>query len=148
MRGRELHRTPGVTIGVPDIGKTDIVGDPMPRHDAVEAFIPVKPTVFLMLMVLAEGEAHGYGIKKEAERRSEGRSRLEPGTLYRLIHKLWEDGLIEESARRPTAGEDERRRYYRLTELGRRVVQAEAHRLAELVDWAKASHVVEESGAA
>lgn len=99
-----------------------------------ESFLPLKPLVFLTLLVLRGQDAHGYAIKKEVANRSEGAINLEPGTLYRLLARLLDQGLIEESNRRPAAeADDERRRYYRLTDLGREVVAAEAARLGRLV---------------
>jgi DNA-binding PadR family transcriptional regulator len=90
--------------------------------------------VFLTLLVLRSEDSHGYAIKKEVARRSEGAIDLEPGTLYRLLARLLDQGLIEDSDRRPAAeSDDERRRYYRLTHLGRAVVTAEASRLGRLV---------------
>jgi DNA-binding PadR family transcriptional regulator len=105
--------------------------------------LPLKPTVFTILLSLSEGDAHGYGIKKEVEERSEGRVLLEPGTLYRVIGKLLDDGLIAETDERPDPGlDDERRRYYRLTPLGRRVLVAEAERLAVLIDGARQARLI------
>lgn len=112
------------------------------RPDAME-FLPLKPTVFTILMVLADGPAHGYGIKKDVEHRSERRIRLEPGTLYRLMGKLLDDGLIEEvPSPGRAADEDERRRYYKLQPLGRKVLIAETERLAALIDAARAKRLI------
>ena len=109
-----------------------------------ELLLPLKPTVFSMLMVLSETDAHGYGIKKAVERRSEGKIILEPGTLYRVIGKLLADGLIAETDHRPDPDlDDERRRYYRLLPLGRRALVAEAQRLAVLIDSARANRLIE-----
>ncbi len=82
----------------------------------------ILPAVFLTLLVLSEGEAHGYQMRKEVERRSGRTLRLDAGTYYRLLRRLIEDALIQESKRRREGVEDARRRYYRLTALGRRVV--------------------------
>jgi DNA-binding PadR family transcriptional regulator len=104
-----------------------------PRHP--EAFLPLKPATFLVLLVLSRQELHGYGIKKEVSRRSSGRIDLEPGTLYRLMARLVDQGLIEEADRRPLPhDQDERRRYYRITDLGREVARHEADRVVELAD--------------
>jgi DNA-binding PadR family transcriptional regulator len=87
---------------------------------------------------LAEGERHGYAIKREIAERTGGRLELGPGSLYGAIKKLTADGLIEESEHRPEAHlDDERRRYYRLTSEGRAVVKAEAARLRSLVELAE-----------
>jgi DNA-binding PadR family transcriptional regulator len=99
-------------------------------------FIPLTPAVFNILLALADGEKHGYGIMQEVTTLS--RLRLGPGTLYGSIKRLIEEGLIEESDERPDpAHDDERRRYYRLTEFGQRVAAAEATRLEDLVQRAR-----------
>ena len=116
------------------------------RQRNPEEFVPLKPSVFTILMVLSDADAHGYGIKKDVERRSEGRIRLEPGTLYRVIGKLLDDGMIDEVHRKLQSDEDERRRYYRLTQLGRQVLVAEAERLAVLIDSARAKRLIKQAG--
>lgn len=93
--------------------------------------LPLKPEDFHVLLVLAEGARHGYGIMKQVERESGGEVRLEVGSLYRMIARMLEAGLIED-AREEGEGE-ERRRYYRITRLGRKVMEAEARRLEGLV---------------
>jgi len=90
--------------------------------------LPLKPADFHILLALANGPRHGYEIMKETEAESGGRVQLEVGTLYRILARLLEDGLLEE------AGEDGRRRNYSLTREGRRALRAEAERLAGLVD--------------
>jgi DNA-binding PadR family transcriptional regulator len=100
----------------------------------------MPPAMFHILTVLAGGEQHGYAISRAVQERTDGRVRLGPGTLYRSIHRMLEEGLIEELADRPDPEEDdERRRYYRITALGRRAARAEARRLSALVDLARAS---------
>ena len=100
-----------------------------------DAHLPLKPATFLVLVVLTVGELHGYGIKKEVAQRSAGRIDMEPGMLYRLMARLVAQGLIEEAERRPAPDrDDERRRYYRITQLGRAVVKAEAARMVRLAD--------------
>lgn len=112
----------------------------------IRTLLPLKPAVFAILMVLLDGEGHGYEIMKEVERRSEGDLRLQPGTLYRILARLLEDGLIEETEERPDPeSDDERRRYYRLSELGRAAAAAEAERLARLVDQARAEALIRSS---
>jgi len=109
----------------------------------VESFLPLTPAVFHILMSLADGEAHGYAIMQEATRRSAGVVRLGPGTLYGAISRLLEDGVIEESEQRPDPEmDDTRRRYYRLTNFGGRVLAAETERLADLVKAARSTKVV------
>ena len=95
--------------------------------------LPLKPLHFLMLLALADGDRHAYGIKKDLAARQAHRD-IGPGTLYRTIEQLIDAGLIEETDRRPVPElDDERRRYYRLTAFGRKVAIAEADRLAELL---------------
>ena len=99
--------------------------------------------MFHVLIALADGEKHGYAIIKEVHRRTAGRLRLGAGTLYALIHRFLESGVVEESPERPDpALDDERRRYYRLTEFGRAVAAAEAARLEELIRMARDKRLV------
>jgi DNA-binding PadR family transcriptional regulator len=100
--------------------------------------LPLTPAVLNILLALADRERHGYGIMREVEGRSGGEVRLGPGTLYGSIKRMIADGLIEESDERPDPEmDDQRRRYYRITDFGRRVAGAEAERLASLVDTAR-----------
>jgi DNA-binding PadR family transcriptional regulator len=108
-----------------------------------ESFLPLTPAAFHILLALADSEKHGYGIKQEVEAMSDGQIKLGPGTLYGTIKRMLADGWIEESDERPDPElDDERRRYYRLTDLGGKVVRAEAQRLARLVDTARAKRLV------
>jgi DNA-binding PadR family transcriptional regulator len=112
---------------------------------APEDLIPLTPRVFHILLALVDEEQHGYRIMKEVETRSEGKVRIGPGTLYEAIQRLVKNRLIEESYERPDAEmDDQRRRYYRLTDLGRRVLQAESVRLAALVGFARTKNLVKE----
>jgi DNA-binding PadR family transcriptional regulator len=96
-----------------------------------EAFLPLTPVAFEILLALADGEQHGYSIMREVERRSAGAVLLHPGTLYRALARLLEQGLIQELDERPEPDrDDERRRYYQLTPSGIAVARAEAERLA------------------
>jgi len=105
----------------------------MSKIDA-QRFIPLKTSWFHIMLSLASGEQHGYGIMQEVLNRTTGKLRLWPATLYGSIKRLIEADLIEESDERPAAElDDARRRYYRLTALGRRVLDAECERLQELV---------------
>lgn len=114
-----------------------------PRKPEAETFIPLSPVVFEILLALSDEERHGYGIMQDVAVRSGGATRLRPGTLYRAVARLVEDGLLEESDERPAPDQDdERRRYYRLTALGQRVTAAEARRLANLVRSARAKKVL------
>jgi DNA-binding PadR family transcriptional regulator len=100
----------------------------------------LKPDAFFVLLVLLQGERHGYAIMQEALAQSESRVDLRAGVLYRLLARLLREGLIAESGRRPAAdADDERRRYYRITALGRRVMAAEAERMASLAAAARAA---------
>jgi DNA-binding PadR family transcriptional regulator len=99
-----------------------------------ETFIPLKSHWFHIMLSLAVGEQHGYGIMQDVLNRTTGKVRLWPATLYGSIKRLIAAGLIEESEERPAPEfDDARRRYYRLTALGRRVLDAECERLQELV---------------
>jgi DNA-binding PadR family transcriptional regulator len=105
-----------------------------PRDDRGGSRLPLSPSVFHILLALATGEMHGYAIMHEVSILSDGQVSMGPGTLYGSIKKMLTEGLIEESARRPDPKlDDERRRYYRITEEGRRLLGAEAERLARLV---------------
>jgi DNA-binding PadR family transcriptional regulator len=107
-----------------------------------EDLLPLKPLHFLMLLTLADGDRHAYGIKKELAARQAHRD-LGPGTLYRTIDQLIASGLIQETDRRPAPElDDERRRYYRLTPFGRRVAVAEADRLSDLLKAARIRRLV------
>jgi DNA-binding PadR family transcriptional regulator len=99
-----------------------------------QRFIPLKPQWFHVMLSLAGGEQHGYGIMQDVLNRTMGKVRLWPATLYGSIKRLIEADLIEESNERPAPElDDARRRYYRLTPLGQRVLDAECERLQELV---------------
>ena len=102
--------------------------------------LPLTPVVLNVLLALADGERHGYGIMLEVRERTGGRVRLGPGTLYGAIKRLKEGGVIEESGQRPDPGaeaDDQRRRYYRLTGFGGEVLAAEVERLDGLVRAAR-----------
>ncbi len=102
--------------------------------------LPLPLPVLHMLLPLSEGERHGYALKREILRRTSGQLNLGAGALYAPITRMLEQGLIEESEERPDPHlDDERRRYYRITSLGRRVAHAEAVRLQELVRLAGTS---------
>ncbi|MDQ3746390.1 MAG: PadR family transcriptional regulator [Acidobacteriota bacterium] len=108
-----------------------------------EELLPLTPAVFHILLALADGERHGYGVIKEVDARTEGKVRLGPGTLYGSIKRMLAEGMIEESGERPDPElDDERRRYYRLTKFGRRVAVAEAERLSRLVASARAKRLL------
>ena len=116
------------------------------RAASVDAFLPLTPPMLHTLVALADGERHGYAILKEISRRTDGTVRLSAGTLYALVRRATADGLIVESDERPDpALDDERRRYYRLTPLGRRVAAAEIARLESIVEMARAKKLVPRS---
>ncbi|MEZ4865583.1 MAG: PadR family transcriptional regulator [Caldilineaceae bacterium] len=105
--------------------------------------LPLSPAVFHILLALADEERHGYGIMQEVERRTHGQVQLGPGTLYGAIKRLLANGLIAEVDERPDPElDDERRRYYRLTDFGVGVLSAEAARLDELVRQARAKQLL------
>jgi DNA-binding PadR family transcriptional regulator len=105
--------------------------------------LPLRSVEFLVLLMLGRGDRHGYGIMQDVSAHTKQRIQLEAGSLYRTIRRLQDARLLEESARRPAADlDDERRRYYRLTPLGRRVVAAEASRLRGLVRLAEAARLL------
>lgn len=108
----------------------------------VETFLPLTPVAFEILLALADGEQHGYRIMQDVNARSGGAVTLHAGTLYRALARLLEQSLIEEIAERPSA-DDERRRYYRLTERGIAVARAEAERLAGQLAAARARRLLE-----
>jgi DNA-binding PadR family transcriptional regulator len=108
-----------------------------------DAQLPLKPVAFQVLLSLAGGERHGYGIVQDIADRTAARIRLEPGNLYRVLKAMLDDGLIEESERRPAPDQDdERRRYYRITRFGRQVAMAEAARLEQVVADARALQLI------
>jgi DNA-binding PadR family transcriptional regulator len=122
----------------------------MPRRrregDEPEDFLPLPGDTFDVLVSLADDDRHGYAILQDIAQRTDGRIRLSPSTLYAVIKRLLESGLIEELSERPDPDhDDERRRYYRLTRLGRRVAVAEAARLTRLLADARMTGLVPRS---
>lgn len=105
---------------------------------------PLSTAAFHIMLAIADGERHGYGIGKEIEAQTAGAVRLGPATLYRTIKQLVTDGFITEISRdrEQESDDDERRRYYRLTPRGRAMAEAEARRLAELVVVARARRLL------
>ena len=114
---------------------------------AANEFVPLAPAAFHILVALAEGSRHGYAIMKDVAGATGGEVRLNPGTLYTTIKRLLEDGLIRETAAPAgTGSSDERRRYYSITQLGRRGARAELMRLRGLIDHAAAKLCDERAG--
>lgn len=112
---------------------------PRPTDDPTpESLLPLPSAAFHILVALADTDRHGYAVMQEVARRTGGRIRLNPGTLYTTIKRLLDQGLIDELDERPGAkDDDERRRYYRLTWFGRRVAEAEMARLNAMVTLAQ-----------
>lgn len=111
-----------------------------------EAFGPLTPSMFHVLLALAGDDLHGYAILKEVELRTGGKVRLSTGTLYGIIKRLVNDGLIVELRSRPAESEDdERRRYYRLTPQGRQVATAEAERMDEILSVARSRNLLKKT---
>jgi len=114
--------------------------DPVPG-----GFLPLPAATFHILMALADGDRHGYAIIQDVAVRTGGDLKLSAGTLYRSIQRMLEQGLITEPRDRPSAElDDERRRYYRITDLGTAVAKAETARLSKLVRLARMSGFVPE----
>jgi len=108
----------------------------------VDRALPLPPAMFQILIALGDGERHGYAVMQDVATRTAGKVRMSPGTLYGSIRKMLDDGLIEELAERPFEGDDERRRYYRVTRFGRAVAAAEADRYATLIHQARSTGLV------
>jgi DNA-binding PadR family transcriptional regulator len=107
------------------------------------SLLPLTPLAFQVLLALADSDRHGYGIIREVDTRTDGLIKLRSGTLYTLLQRLLAEALIVESDERPVAEEDdERRRYYALTEFGRAVLTAEARRLESAIGEARRKHVI------
>ena len=113
------------------------------RTTTSEVLPPLTPIVFEILLSLVDGACHGYAVMRQVEARTGGRVRLLPGTLYRAVHRLIEEGFIEEAEQPPDARSDDQRRiYYRLTGSGLRAAEAEAERLAATVNFARAKNLI------
>ncbi len=107
-----------------------------------QEFLPLTPAVFNILLTLTDGEKHGYGIMIEVEANTNGQVLMGPGTLYGSIKRMLQADLIEESDERADPDmDDQRRRYYKLTSLGRRTLRMEAERLAAQVKIARAKNI-------
>jgi DNA-binding PadR family transcriptional regulator len=112
-----------------------------------ESFLPLHKDTFQILVSLADRERHGYSVMQDVAERTDGALRLSPSSLYSSIKRLLEQGLIQELSERPDPKhDDERRRYYALTALGRRVAMAEARRLERLLSDARASGLLPKRG--
>jgi DNA-binding PadR family transcriptional regulator len=102
----------------------------------LDPFLPLSPAVLHILLALASEDRHGYGIMREVARQSDGRYKLGPGTLYDNLQKLLEQGIVEESLPR-SAAQESRRRSYRLSRFGRRLLSTEITRLEGVVREAR-----------
>lgn len=107
-------------------------------------FLPLTPAQFYILLALAERDLHGYGIMQDVKTRTKKAVSLAPGTLYTALDRMIERGWIEEVAA-PNVGDDERRKVYHLTDFGRRMAEAEARRLADTVQDARALGLLKET---
>ncbi|HSR53972.1 MAG TPA: helix-turn-helix transcriptional regulator [Acidobacteriota bacterium] len=116
----------------------------MPETQDFDEMLPLTPATLHILLSLAEGPCHGYAVKQDVEERTGGRIKLGPGTLYEGIHRLERQQWIEECG---APGEDEhsQRRYYRLSPLGRRVMEAELRRLDEILSFARSRNLAPDS---
>lgn len=115
-----------------------------PRDQSdIDALLPLPTAVFHILVALADRDRHGYSIMQDVAQRTDGKVRLSAGTLYSAIRRMLEQGLIEELRTSPDpASDDERRRYYRLTDLGRAAAAAEARRVSDLLSQARATGLI------
>ena len=119
------------------------------RLRSVERLLPLKPKVLHILLAIADGPRHGYSIMQEVGERTDGKVRLWPAALYGLLRELEKTDFIVESDNRPAAGhDDERRRYFTLTPLGKRVLEAEVRRLEAIVDHARSSRALRKAARA
>jgi DNA-binding PadR family transcriptional regulator len=114
-------------------------------HADVQAMLPLPSVTFHVLIAVSSGPCHGYAIIQDVASRTTGALRLGAGTLYRSMARMVEQGLIAETSKRPAQGDDERRRYYRITPFGTAVARAEMRRLSNLVQLARASGLTPES---
>ena len=115
----------------------------MPRPIRPDELLPLTPPVFHLLVALSEGERHGYALMRQVAADTDGALQLGPGTLYGCLQRMLEAGLIAESGRRADPLlDDERRRYYGISDFGMRVVTAEAKRLAAAVTVARARRLL------
>ncbi len=116
-------------------------------NESVQAALPLRPADYFILFVLLDGERHGYWMAKEIERISEGQVRLEAGNLYRSLRRMMKSGWVAKSDRRPAPdSDDERRRYYSITELGTMIVRAEVERMRAVVATAEAHSAARSDG--
>lgn len=118
-----------------------------PSSPDVERYLPLTPTAFEILLSVAEGDLHGYAVMLAIEERTGGRLSLNPGTLYRALDRLVDQGLLERVEGEQGGSGAERRKFFRLSQLGARVAAAEAARLADQVNAARARALLAKPGA-
>jgi DNA-binding PadR family transcriptional regulator len=116
------------------------------QDPAVRELLPLTPTVFHILLALAEGPRHGYRVMQDVARLSDGQVQLGPGTLYGAIDRMVESGLIETATGPEGAGRGKPRRYYRMTGLGQGALVAESERMAALVGYVRGKKLIPDSG--
>ncbi len=114
----------------------------MTQQQTIEEFLPLRPVDFHILMVLLDKKRHGYGIVQDIADRTKGKIKLVPGNFYAMLNRLIDNGLIADAARPGKEADGIRRRYYRITPVGKRVAAAEALRLKELVEEAEARQLL------
>lgn len=115
----------------------------MSKKRETEPYLPLTSAEFHFLLALSDGDKHAYAIMKDVARLTDGAVRLSAGTLYGLVRRFVSEGMIAEKRERPVAAlDDERRRYYRLTDFGREVAVAEAERLESLLGLARAKRLL------
>ena len=120
----------------------------MPQSQNVDGLLPLSHVSYHILLAIADKQLHGYGIIKEVAKRTDGRIDMEAGTLYAAIKRLGDDELLDEAAPPKTGNIDSRRRYYRLTPFGRRVLKAESQRLVSLIDLAREKKILPDASKA
>ncbi len=118
-----------------------------PSSPDVERYLPLTPTAFEILLSVAEGDLHGYAVMLAIEECTGGRLSLNPGTLYRALDRLVDQGLLERVKGEQGGSGAERRKFFRLSQLGARVAAAEAARLADQVNAARARALLAKPGA-
>lgn len=124
-----------------------MVINPMPEPRDPQAYLPLRPIEFEILLVLMGGDAHGYAIIKEAQDRWPGSGPIETGTLYRALKRLVGLEMVKPADRRPTTdGGDQRRRYFSITSFGKAVAAAEARRMAVQISVAEERELLPEVG--
>ena len=114
----------------------------MIHRPTIEEFLPLRPVDFHILMVLLDKKRHGYGIVQDIADRTNGKIQLVPGNFYAMLNRMIDSGLITDVAKPGTETDGVRRRYYRITPVGKRVAAAEALRLKELVEEAEARQLL------